>query len=50
MNGDSDWMGNKTYSNDSATEMKNRGKAAAERLLYSKDQIENKKFFGRYDF
>lgn len=50
MNGDSDWMGRHNYSNDVGTEIKNRGKAAVERLLYSQEQIDNKKFFGRYDF
>lgn len=50
MNGDKDWMGNSIYSDNVRTELRNRGKAAVERLLYSEDQIENKKFFGRYDF
>ena len=50
LNGDSDWMGNKTYSDDTVTELKNRGKAALERLMYSQEQIDNKKFFGRPDF
>ena len=50
MNGDTDWMGNRNYSNDASKEIRNRGKAALERLLYSQDQIDNKKFFGRYDF
>lgn len=49
MNGDKDWMGNSIYSDNVQTELRNRGKAAVERLLYSEDQIENKKFFGRYD-
>lgn len=50
MNGDTDWMGNHSYSDDAVTEAKNRGKAAIERLMYSQEQIDNKKFFGRYDF
>lgn len=50
MNGDKDWMGNSTYSDDVGTELRNRGKAAIERLMYSQEQIDNKKFFGRYDF
>lgn len=50
LNGDKDWMGNSVYSDDIGKEVKNRGKAAVERLLYSQEQIENKKFFGRYDF
>ena len=50
MNGDTDWMGNHSYSDDAVTEMRNRGKAAMERLMYSQEQIDNKKFFGRYDF
>ena len=49
-NGDTDWMGNHSYSDDTVTELKNRGKAALERLMYSEEQIDNKKFFGRYDF
>lgn len=49
-NGDSDWMGHPIRSDDTSTELKNRGKAALERLMYSEDQIDNKKFFGRYDF
>lgn len=49
-NGDSDWMGNHSYSDNVFTEAKNRGKAAIERLMYSEEQIDNKKFFGRYDF
>lgn len=49
MNGDKDWMGNSIHSDNVQTELRNRGKAAVERLLYSEDQIENKKFFGRYD-
>ena len=49
-NGDTDWMGNHSYNDDSVKEMKNRGKAAIERLMYSQEQIDNKKFFGRYDF
>lgn len=50
LNGDSDWMGRKSYSDSATTELKNRGKAALERLMYSQEQIDNKKFFGRYDF
>lgn len=49
MNGDKDWMGNSISSNDVGTEARNRGKAALERLMYSQDQIDNKKFFGSYD-
>lgn len=49
VNGDKDWMGNSIHSDNVQTELRNRGKAAVERLLYSEDQIENKKFFGRYD-
>ena len=50
LNGDTDWMGRSTSSDNVATEAKNRGKAAIERLMYSEDQIDNKKFFGRYNF
>lgn len=50
MNGDKDWMGNPINSDDIATEARNRGKAALERLMYSEDRINNKKFFGDYDF
>lgn len=50
MNGDSDWMGRSIHSDDANTELKNRGKAALERLMYSEEQIDNKKFFGRYNF
>lgn len=50
MNGDTDWMGNHSYSDNMFSEAKNRGKAALERLMYSQEQIDNKKFFGRYDF
>lgn len=50
MNGDSDWMGRPIHSDDANTELKNRGKAALERLIYSEEQIDNKKFFGRYNF
>lgn len=49
-NGDTDWMGEHIYSDNLTTEVKNRGRAAVERLLYSQEQIDNKKFFGRYDF
>lgn len=49
MNGDKDWMGNSISSNDVSTEARNRGKAALERLMYSQEQIDNKKFFGDYD-
>ena len=50
MNGDKDWMGEPISSSNSRTEARNRGKAAIERLLYSEDQIFNKKFFGDYNF
>lgn len=50
MNGDTDWMGNSTSSDNVVQEAKNRGKAVLERLMYSEDQIDNKKFFGRYNF
>ena len=50
LNGDSDWMGNRSYDDNIGKELQNRGKAALERLRYSEEQIENKKFFGRYDF
>lgn len=50
MNGDTDWMGNKVSDESLTKEAKNRGKAALERMLYSQDQIDNKKFFGRYNF
>lgn len=50
MNGDKDWMGEPIYSDNVTTEVRNRGKAAVERLLYSQEQIDNKKFFGRYNF
>lgn len=50
INGDKDWMGRSTSSDNVITEARNRGKAAIERLLYSQEQIDNKKFFGRYDF
>ena len=50
LNGDTDWMGNHTYSDSIKAEVTNRGRAAVERLLYSQEQIDNKKFFGRYDF
>lgn len=49
MNGDKDWMGNSISSNDVSTEARNRGKAALERLMYSQEQIDNKKFFGDYN-
>lgn len=49
MNGDKDWMGNSISSPDIATEARNRGKAALERLMYSQEQIDNKKFFGDYN-
>ena len=49
INGDKDWMGNSTTSNDVFTEASNRGKAALERLMYSQEQIDNKKFFGDYN-
>lgn len=49
MNGDTDWMGNKIGSDDATTEARNRGKAALERLMYSQEQIDNKKFFGDYN-
>lgn len=49
INGDKDWMGHSTVSDNSVTEVKNRGKAALERLLYSEEQIRNKKFFGEYN-
>lgn len=48
-NGDTDWMGHSTVSDDACTEAKNRGKAALERLMYSEEQIHNKKFFGEYN-
>lgn len=50
LNGDTDWMGNHIYSDSIKTEVVNRGRAAVERLLYSPEQIDSKKFFGRYDF
>lgn len=50
INGDTDWMGDHHYSDSAIEEARNRGKAAIERLMYSQDQIDNKKFFGRYDF
>lgn len=49
MNGDTDWMGNSISSDNVATEARNRGKAALERLMYSQERIDNKKFFGEYD-
>ena len=49
MNGDKDWMGNSISSNDMGSEARNRGKAALERLMYSQEQIDNKKFFGSYN-
>ena len=49
MNGDKDWMGHSINSDDGITEAKNRGKAALERLMYSEEQIHNKKFFGEYN-
>ena len=49
MNGDKDWMGNSTVSDDVCVEAKNRGKAALERLMYSQERIDNKKFYGTYD-
>lgn len=49
MNGDKDWMGNSISSDDAVTEARNRGKAALERLMYSQERIDNKKFFGSYD-
>lgn len=42
-NGDTDWMGRPISDDDSVKELKNRGKAALERLLYNKDQIEDRK-------
>lgn len=50
MNGDTDWMGRRISDNDLSTELRNRGKAALERLMYSEKQIDNKKFFGDYNF
>lgn len=38
MNGDKDWMGNSIHSDNVQTELRNRGKAAVERLLYSEDR------------
>jgi hypothetical protein len=49
LNGDTDWMGSPIYSQDLKTEIKNRGKAALERLMYSEEQINDKKFFGSYN-
>ena len=49
MNGDKDWMGNSINSDDITVEVRNRGKAALERLMYSQEQIDNKKFFGSYN-
>lgn len=49
-NGDSDWMGRPINSDNSMTELRNRGQAALERLMYSEDQVFNKKFYGRYNF
>lgn len=49
MNGDKDWMGHSINSDDAITEAKNRGKAALERLMYSEEQVHNKKFFGEYN-
>jgi hypothetical protein len=49
MNGDKDWMGSPVGSDDAVTEARNRGKAALERLMYSQQQINNKKFFGSYN-
>ena len=49
INGDKDWMGKSTSSDNAVTEARNRGKAAIERLLYSEEQIHNKKFFGEYN-
>ena len=49
VNGDTDWMGRPVSSDSLPKEAKNRGKAALERLLYSKDQVDNKKFFGKYN-
>lgn len=49
MNGDKDWMGRSISDDDVVKESKNRGKAALERLMYSEEQIHNKKFFGEYD-
>jgi len=48
-NGDKDWMGHSTVSDDACVEARNRGKAALERLMYSEEQIHNKKFFGEYN-
>lgn len=50
MNGDTDWMGNRVSASDPRKEARNRGRAALERLMYSEDQIDNKKFFGDYNF
>lgn len=49
VNGDKDWMGRSISSDNAFTEARNRGKAAIERLLYSEEQIHNKKFFGKYN-
>lgn len=49
MNGDKDWMGHPLSSDNVTVEIRNRGKAALERLMYSQEQIDNKKFFGSYN-
>ena len=49
LNGDQDWMGRSLTSDDPIEEGKNRAKAALERIMYSDEQIYNKKFFGKYN-
>lgn len=50
VDGDKDWMDRPITSDDATTEARNRGKAALERLMYSEEQVFNKKFYGRYNF
>lgn len=50
LNGDKDWMGDTIEHDDPSEEIRARGRAALERILYSSDQIDNKKFYGRYNF
>lgn len=47
--GDTDWFDNPIHSDNSIEEAKNRGKAALERLLYSEDQIKDRKLKQHWD-
>lgn len=49
LNGDQDWMGRSLSSDNPIEEGKNRAKAALERIMYSDEQVNNKKFYGKYN-